>query len=84
MAEAIRYECMHSKNMPSGYRHFANPGMSPSPVYAPKREAPMDIVDYDILGPLPVGKLEVCCTTLSLSLYPTHTMNPNTLLRIYI
>lgn len=60
LAEAIRYECMHSKYMPSAIRHFANPGMSPSPVHLPKREPPVDIMDFDILGPLPVGKLEVC------------------------
>lgn len=53
IAEAVRYEAMHSPYMPSAYRqsHFT--------ATRPQTPPPYVLQEYELLGPVPVGKLEV-------------------------
>ena len=53
ISEAIRYECLYSKHMPSSYR------LSNTNVNKPAKDSPNVLNEFDILGPIPIGKLEV-------------------------
>ena len=55
LAEAIRYESMLSSFMPSSYRQAS----SSMPVERPRHTPPYALQDYELLGPIPIGKLEV-------------------------
>lgn len=55
LAQAVRYEAMHSPFMPSAYRL---PGMVLT-APRPQSPTPYTVLDYEVLGPIPIGKLEM-------------------------
>ena len=53
ISEAIRFECLYSKHMPSSYR------LGGSGVNKPVKEPLLVLTEFEVLGPFPIGKLEV-------------------------